>query len=219
MNTRTASKITTLFVWACAMSSNVRSRLSAVLASFAVLFVLSQPAPSRAGKPPPESRDGSGSPDTNLSGQEKVPFPKPSSHGVNWIRYHGKTVDGNMTGAGGRDDACIICHVRNDCMACHTTQAPSDHTNTWRTLSHGFAAGGNRERCASCHRQDYCVRCHDETAPRSHRSNWITGHCTWCHFGPDQRPADSCGVCHRVAAHLSAPHPINASLNCTLCHP
>jgi hypothetical protein len=79
-------------------------------------------------------------------------------------------------------------------------------------------AEGNRERCLTCHKQDFCVRCHSETAPRSHTGNWTARHCTWCHYGSGLAPADNCVVCHRQAAHTSAPHNINPALNCGLCH-
>jgi hypothetical protein len=200
------------------MSSNFRACLRTALAVSAVLFVLSWPVPSSAGKSP-DASSGDGGSGAKSSDQWRIPFPKPGSHDGNWIIYHGKSFEGKMTGVVFRDNECVACHARNDCTACHATQAPRDHTNTWRTLIHGSAADGNRERCATCHRQDYCVRCHDETAPRSHRGNWINTHCAWCHYGPNLRPADSCGVCHRVAAHMSAPHPINPGLDCALCHP
>lgn len=132
--------------------------------------------------------------------QGKVPFPRPDSHRGNWIVYHGAASDLNLSDARQSDKSCMVCHERNDCITCHTTQMPRDHTNTWRTLSHGFMAGGNRERCLACHRQDYCVRCHNETAPRSHVGNWLSTHCAWCHFSGGSRvPADNCVVCHKTA--------------------
>jgi hypothetical protein len=141
------------------------------------------------------------------SGKGKIPFPMPESHRSNWLEYHGASADVDVNGAGQRGEACLTCHERNDCIDCHNTRPPRDHTNTWRTLSHGFMAAGNRERCLACHRQDYCVRCHNETAPRSHVRNWIANHCTWCHFESYPVPADGCGVCHRRAPHASGPIP------------
>ncbi|MGE5174620.1 MAG: hypothetical protein ACM3MD_12410 [Betaproteobacteria bacterium] len=147
----------------------------------------------------------------------RIPFPKPKSHSANWIEYHGKAVEPTMNG-GLLSNNCLICHEKTDCIACHNTRMPRDHTNTWRTLSHGFMAEGNRERCLICHRQDFCVRCHSETAPRSHVGNWTVRHCTWCHFGSGLAPADNCIVCHKLAPHTSAPHPVNPGMNCGLCH-
>ena len=157
------------------------------------------------------------------SAQKKIPFPRPESHKANWLQYHGASADLYFNEAGGRGKACYVCHEKSDCIDCHNTMMPRDHSNTWRTLSHGFQAAGNRERCSMCHRQDYCVRCHNETAPRTHVGNWATRHCTWCHYSGSLAPADNCVVCHRVARHTSAPvgHNVSPSLDCWqvgVCH-
>lgn len=148
----------------------------------------------------------------------KVPFPRPQSHKANWLEYHGSfvTAEGNSPGKPGR--SCTICHGKGDCIACHETKLPRDHTNFWRKRSHGLMAEGNRQRCLICHRQDFCVRCHSETAPRTHTATWRTRHCTWCHYNGGSAPADNCVVCHKVALHASAPHTVNGSINCSLCH-
>lgn len=148
----------------------------------------------------------------------RIPFPKPDSHRGNWLQYHGRTVA--MTGGSSAESgaACFACHGRNDCVTCHTTNPPRDHTNFWRTRGHGLAAAANSERCVNCHRQDFCVACHNETAPRTHTAAWRERHCTWCHFGGGIAPADNCSVCHTRAPHTSAPHPVSGTLNCTLCH-
>lgn len=148
----------------------------------------------------------------------RVPFEKPESHRGDWLRYHGTFVPLNVNEAGQRGGACYACHDRNDCIECHSTRPPRDHTNFWRTRGHGLEAASNRERCLQCHRQDYCVRCHNETAPRTHVGNWLSRHCSWCHFGPGLAPADNCVVCHRVAPHTSAPHPVNPGVDCLTCH-
>ena len=158
---------------------------------------------------------GAADTDGKQTASAKIPFPKPRSHAGNWTEYHGRSADVSVSKTG---KTCLVCHERTDCISCHTTRAPRDHTNTWRTRSHGFMAEGNRERCQTCHRQDFCVRCHNETAPRSHNGNWTVRHCTWCHYGSGLAPADNCVVCHRQAAHTSAPHNVNGQLDCTLCH-
>ncbi len=163
--------------------------------------------------PPAEAGDN-GSP----AGSVKIPFPRPESHRGNWLEYHGRSVEPVVNGAGAVSNNCLTCHEKTDCISCHNTRIPRDHTNTWRTLSHGFMAEGNRERCQTCHRQDFCVRCHNETAPRSHIGDWTSRHCTWCHFGSGLAPADNCIVCHKQAPHTSAPHPVNPGMNCGLCH-
>jgi hypothetical protein len=152
------------------------------------------------------------------TGPQKIPFLRPDSHRGNWIEYHGRTValTGNAADVSGK--TCLVCHEKNDCVSCHNTRAPRDHTNFWRTRGHGLTAGANPERCMNCHRQDYCVRCHNETAPRTHVANWRQRHCTWCHFGSGVAPADNCVVCHKQAPHTSAPHPVSGTLNCSLCH-
>jgi hypothetical protein len=157
--------------------------------------------------------DGSGA-----AGTGKIPFPKPRSHTANWLEYHGRAVEPLVNSEGSLSNNCLVCHEKTDCIACHNTRMPRDHTNTWRTLSHGFMAEGNRERCMTCHKQDFCVRCHSETAPRSHIGNWISRHCAWCHFGSGLTPAENCVVCHKTAPHTSAPHNVNGQLNCILCH-
>ncbi len=131
---------------------------------------------------------------------DKIPFPRPDSHKGNWIEYHGASAGLDLNAG---ESTCLTCHERNDCISCHNTRPPRDHTQTWRTLSHGFMAEGNRERCFTCHRQDFCVRCHNETAPRSHTAGWLGGanlHCTVCHFN-GTLPGDGCGVCHKKPPH------------------
>lgn len=150
---------------------------------------------------------------------KKVPFPRPGSHKGNWMEYHGSLVSAEGSSPGKPGASCTICHEKNDCIACHETRLPRDHTNFWRTRTHGFSAEGNRQRCLICHRQDFCIRCHSETAPRSHTPTWRTRHCTWCHYGSGIAPADNCVVCHKTAPHASAPHAVNGALNCSLCHP
>jgi hypothetical protein len=150
---------------------------------------------------------------------DRILFPKPSSHTGRWLEYHGKTVgaEGNSPGKPGKQ--CVLCHDRTDCIACHTTVAPRDHNNAWRMRGHGLMAGGNRDRCLACHKQDYCVRCHSETAPRSHTASWRKRHCTWCHFGSGDSITGNCTVCHKQrATHVPPPHAVTPSMDCGLCH-
>jgi len=124
----------------------------------------------------------------------------PGSHDSAWKRSHGRTAELNVKEAHGKD--CLTCHQKNDCIDCHLTEAPNDHTNFWRTRAHGFEASIDRDSCLNCHRQDTCVSCHEETAPRTHTGNWDQTHCVSCHVDSNYDPQGSCTVCHRTPAHL-----------------
>jgi len=136
-------------------------------------------------------------------GEGRAPFPRPDSHKGAWVDAHGIEARVQMNEAGQEGSPCLTCHEKNDCIACHSTRPPKDHTNYWRTSGHGMTASVNRERCLICHRQDYCVRCHNETAPRSHTAGWINRHmnapagsCSVCHKRLNPR-GGSCGICHK----------------------
>jgi hypothetical protein len=131
---------------------------------------------------------------------DRLPFPKPASHKGAWINGHGITAQVSANDPAQTGRTCLVCHEKNDCIACHATRPPLDHTNYWRTTGHGMAASVNRERCLNCHRQDYCVRCHNETAPRSHTAGWVNRHCQWCHQSGGV-PDGNCGVCHKRSPH------------------
>jgi hypothetical protein len=200
----------------CAMIFRYRDRWRWIvpLALCAFLFALGPIGSLSAEEPPAQG----GTPDVTAE-KGRIPFPMPDTHKGDWIRFHGSFVDLNRNEAGQQGTACYVCHDRNDCVECHSTRPPRDHTNIWRMRGHGLEAAGNRERCLRCHRQDYCVRCHNETAPRTHKGNWRQRHCTWCHFGSGIAPADNCIVCHRIAPHTSAPHNVGPGIDCSRCHP
>jgi len=185
------------------MISNIRRKMIVILIlalAAGLAVTLSAGAADKAKDP---ARKSAGAP--LPSG--KIPFPRPATHKGNWIEFHGASASLDMNESGQNGKTCLTCHEKNDCISCHNTRMPRDHTNTWRTLSHGMMAEGNRERCLMCHRQDYCIRCHNETAPRTHVGNWRQRHCTWCHYAAYPVPADGCGVCHRQAVHASGPTP------------
>jgi hypothetical protein len=131
---------------------------------------------------------------------DRLPFPKPASHQGTWASSHGIAAQVSVNDPGQTGRTCLVCHEKNDCIACHTTLPPRDHTNYWRTTGHGLTASVNQERCQICHRQDYCVRCHNETAPRSHSAGWVNRHCQWCHLSGGA-PGGTCGVCHKRSPH------------------
>jgi hypothetical protein len=121
---------------------------------------------------------------------------EPRSHAHLWKQRHGQVSRSERQIAEGR---CDVCHDRPTfCDRCHQDEAPANHTNLWRTTTHGITASMDRASCAVCHKTDTCVRCHEETPPRNHGAGWLGGperHCVACHF-PIKRKDQSCGVCH-----------------------
>jgi hypothetical protein len=134
-----------------------------------------------------------------------------------WEKVHGKEskVDPKY---------CAMCHdVEASCDACHRTQAPDNHTLSWRQETHGLQAGWDRNSCNACHEEESCMKCHQNTEPKSHRGGWsgpTNTHCVSCHF-PAQRT--ECIVCHEDIDHekaLPSPHALGFfPANCALCHP
>lgn len=141
---------------------------------------------------------------------------KPPDHDANWKGFHGGVAVFNEEGSHGKD--CLTCHTQDACASCHSTEAPDDHTNFWRTRAHGFMAAGNEERCSTCHQQDFCERCHNETAPLTHIGNWGADHCPTCHLSSSMGPQEGCLACHKEALHVTAPHGVNSAADCLSCH-
>ena len=119
---------------------------------------------------------------------------------------------------------CVMCHDQEAaCDTCHRTQAPDNHTVAWRRKTHGMHAGWDRNNCTTCHEEESCMKCHQNTTPESHRGGWdspTNTHCVSCHF-PAQR--SECIVCHEDIDHETAmrsPHDLGIfPANCALCHP
>jgi hypothetical protein len=118
---------------------------------------------------------------------------------------------------------CGICHDKEaSCEECHRKNPPKNHTVAWRRKSHGLRATWDRDKCAVCHEEDFCIKCHQNTKPSSHRVGWDAPayrHCLACHYPP--RDA-GCTTCHEEVEHRSAPHsPHDAGFppNCRTCHP
>lgn len=136
-----------------------------------------------------------------------------------WERTHGReyAVD---------PEYCARCHVNEveSCETCHRQEAPTSHTASWRRRTHGLHASWNRNECAVCHEEDSCLKCHSNTRPASHRrAGWDSPrdrHCVSCHF-PAER--NNCTVCHETVEHSGTPSsPHNRGVfpsNCTQCHP
>jgi len=55
---------------------------------------------------------------------------------------------------------CSRCHTPDECLACHQSLKPKDHTEEF-ALEHKGAAKGHVLACVLCHQRDYCSACHD----------------------------------------------------------
>lgn len=134
-----------------------------------------------------------------------------------WERIHGResVVDPQF---------CAMCHGSDAfCEECHRRNAPDNHTLSFRRKIHGLRATWDRNTCAVCHEEETCLKCHRNTKPSSHRARFerpTNGHCASCHFPPQQA---GCTVCHEEIEHRSAipsPHDFNIfPTNCAACHP
>lgn len=142
----------------------------------------------------------------------------PIAHGnpTAWEKLHGRESRRDL-------EFCLICHDHEaSCEECHRRTPPSSHTVAWRGRSHGMRASWDRQQCATCHEEDSCVRCHRQTAPANHRAGWgppHNRHCISCHFPPS---STQCTVCHERIDHRKAgpsPHVFGLYGNCRNCHP
>jgi len=155
-----------------------------------------------------------------------------------WENVHGRE-------AAKDPEFCNYCHDRtSECEVCHRQTPPKDHTLAWRRRTHGLQSSWDRTRCATCHEEDFCVKCHRNTEPSSHRAAWgrpINRHCLTCHYPPERTncivchgaiehrnalpsphsfgvfPAN-CRVCHPAGLPHQAPHPLNSTVRCVVCH-
>lgn len=58
--------------------------------------------------------------------------------------------------------SCALCHEREDCLQCHRTLIPSDHTDLF-AMDHGTRAKGHLQYCYLCHTSEsLCGACHPE---------------------------------------------------------
>ncbi len=146
-------------------------------------------------------------------GATRIPHDAPQI----WERVHGResTTDPAF---------CALCHeTEASCEACHRKNPPRDHTLAWRRKSHGLRASWDRAKCSVCHEEDSCLKCHKNTKPSSHRGAWdrpLNRHCASCHYPPQKT---NCTVCHESIDHSSAlpsPHALGVFPRpCRLCHP
>ena len=140
---------------------------------------------------------------------------------------------------------CELCHKEaNFCEDCHRKNPPKNHTLVWRKKSHGLRAEWDREKCSVCHEEDSCIRCHKNNEPSSHHGGWgapgnrhcVSCHypaqennCTVCHESVDHEKAPPsphdmgiypahCGTCHPFGNPYRAPHLVNSTVRCAVCH-
>jgi hypothetical protein len=134
-----------------------------------------------------------------------------------WQKVHGREARIN-------EKYCSICHdVQNDCETCHRITKPDSHTMSFVRKTHGLQATWDRNKCTVCHEEDSCLKCHQNTKPTSHRGGFdspVNSHCVQCHYPPQ---STSCTVCHESIEHRSArpsPHILGIyPPNCAQCHP
>lgn len=163
------------------------------------------------------------------------------------IAHNAPQIWENVHGQESRMDPlfCSYCHdVPNACDDCHSKNPPQSHTLVWRRKVHGLRAAWDRQNCAVCHAEESCTKCHEKTAPSSHRNGWgdpFNRHCAECHFPPDTTTCKTChvsvehveakpsphdfglfparcGKCHPGGNPYRAPHIINSSVGCWVCH-
>jgi hypothetical protein len=109
---------------------------------------------------------------------------------------------------------------------------PKDHTEFFRTSSHGRKSLAPNAKCYSCHQEQGCSSCHQSERPRSHTPRFIRSthgryalmdrqKCASCH------QADSCASCHDVpprnhsVAFMNGDHSLAARVelrSCFQCH-
>jgi hypothetical protein len=149
---------------------------------------------------------------------------KPPTHLALWDVRHGPASRMAMKEVTlASSESCNLCHARTSCDQCHAIQKPRNHTEAWRTRTHGLAAAMDRTSCQACHPGDSCERCHlNAPPPTSHRANYGSPrdmHCLTCH---DQLSQSACNVCHKGTPDhaLAPPKPPNHTpgLNCRQCH-
>jgi predicted CXXCH cytochrome family protein len=134
-----------------------------------------------------------------------------------WERVHGQ--EARMD-----PQFCALCHEQEaSCNDCHSRTPPQDHTLAWRNRTHGLHATWDRGSCAVCHEENFCIKCHENSTPSSHRGSWgapLNRHCVSCHFPEEQ---SNCTVCHERIDHKQAmPSPHSFGVfppNCAACHP
>lgn len=171
----------------------------------------------------------------------------PKFHGTQRIQHDAPAIWEKIHGRESRQDAqyCAICHTeQNFCADCHRTKKPQSHSVTWERRTHGLEAMWNRQSCSTCHEEVSCLRCHEQTKPQSHMGGFgepQNNHCVECHYPrgetgcavchqqiehEDAKPSihrlglypPNCGTCHPGGVPTRAPHLMNSTVECRVCH-
>lgn len=150
----------------------------------------------------------------------------PLFHGTRRIQHDAPAIWEKTHGRESMQDAqyCAICHTDEGyCADCHRVTKPQSHTISWEQRTHGMEAMWNRQNCSTCHEEDSCMRCHENTKPQSHIGSFgspVNSHCVNCHY---PRGETSCATCHQEIGHEKAMASIHKlglyPPNCALCHP
>jgi hypothetical protein len=151
---------------------------------------------------------------------------KPKYRGAARIQHDSPELWESLHGAQSKFDPayCEICHEQQSfCEDCHRKNPPKSHTLAWRKKEHGLRSEWDREKCSACHDEDSCIRCHKNNQPSSHRGGWgppAERHCVTCHY-PEQD--NNCTVCHESIEHdtaMRSPHALGIyPMRCSRCHP
>lgn len=151
---------------------------------------------------------------------------RPKFHGSRRIPHDAPQIWETLHGQESKNDPafCALCHDKEtSCEQCHRTNPPQNHTVAWRRKAHGLRATWDREKCSVCHEEDSCLKCHKSTEPSSHRAGWgrpLDRHCLNCHYPPERT---NCTVCHETIEHHTAPpspHDLGVfPAPCRRCHP
>ncbi len=128
---------------------------------------------------------------------------QPGSHKRAWLTRHGREAEWRAMDP---HESCTLCHSKSQCITCHHTMKPKDHTALWRIRTHGLGASWDRSRCKTCHETGTCINCHRNTAPMSHRGAWKKVH----GLAAGAKGADRCRVCHSSSFRSAPP--------CVDCH-
>lgn len=89
--------------------------------------------------------------------------------------------------------SCAKCHPQSKfCLDCHSSMAPSGHTQKAFRTGHGDSA--NRTYCTLCHGKQACTSCHSKLTKSPHPSDFAMEHKAVAKFEKNAK----CFLCHKV---------------------